>query len=399
MTRRLPDFLESYMKFCSNSESPTSYHMWSALSTIASALQRKTFIKWGHSVIYPNMYICLIGPSGVRKAEPVIISREILCEIENIQHVAESITKEALIRRMHDAFTNYDHPEAESVTLKGHSSVSVIAEELAVFLGDSDTRFLADLTNWYDSRDKWTYETKHQGVDTITGVCLNILASMAPDWIPTAIPMGAIGGGFTSRIIFIVEHKKSKVIPNPNLIGIDYRLRDSLSADLSEINQLVGEFHFTPSSLKRYIAWYEKEEKRTAAGRPALTDPRFSGYVSRRATHIKKLCMVISAARDNSLTITDEDFNRSLQLLEHAERSMPEVFGRVGLSIYAEQTSIVMEFIKTHKAISKNDVLRHLHRDLDERTLSIIESTLEISRFIEVYRDSEKSTTTYKWIG
>ena len=398
--RKLPDFLAGYMEFCKGSESPASYHMWSALSTISSALQRKVSIQWGHSIIFPNMYICLIGPSGVRKAEPIVISRDLLSEIPGVVHVAESITKEALIKRMHSAFADFDKPKDTELELNAHSSVSVIAEEFAVFLGDSDTRFLADLTNWYDSRDKWTYETKHQGIHTVVGVCVNILASMAPDWIPSAIPMGAIGGGFTSRIIFIVEHKKSQVIVNPNLIGIDQELRNALVNDLTVINQLAGEFSFSPSALTRYTDWYGSEERKTAAGRPAIADPRFSGYVSRRATHIKKLCMVISAARADNLIITDEDFSRALQLITHAERSMPEVFGRVGLSIYAEQTSIVLEYVKNKRPrVAKSDVLRSLHRDIDERTLSIIESTLQIAKFIEVHHNSETGNTTYEWLG
>ncbi len=398
--RRLDDLLESYAKYCENSESPKNYHTWGALSTIASCLQRKVSMRWGHSEIYANLYICLIGPSGIRKAEPVVIARDFISEIGSIQHVAESITKEALIKRMKGALQPYDYPGAGALELRNQCAVSVIAEEFAVFLGDSDTRFLADLTNWYDARDKWTYETKHQGIDTITGVCLNILASMAPDWIPTAIPMGAIGGGFTSRIIFIVEHKKAKTIPNPNLTGVNLQLREDIINDLQIVNDLTGMYEFSPDALECYMDWYSKEEKKTASGHPAITDPRFSGDVSRRATHVKKLSMVIAAARSNKLIIEQADFQRSLHLLQHAERSMPEVFGRVGLSIYAETTAIIMEYIKRRKHISKGDVLRELHRDVDERTLSIIEATLEISGFIRVdHVADDPRKKTYHWVG
>lgn len=355
-------------------------------------------MKWGHSEIYANLYIVLIGPSGVRKGEPIVIARSLLQDI-GTELVSESITKEALIRRMKNAIKNFDAPDSGSLNLRFQCAVSVIAEELAVFLGDSDTRFLADLTNWYDSRDKWVYETKHGGIDEVIGVCLNVLASMAPDWIPTTIPMGAIGGGFTSRIIFIVEHKKAKVITNPNLIGVDEELRDSLLHDLEIINSLVGEFKFDEQSLEAYERWYAAEEAKVAKGRPAIADSRFGGYNSRRATHIKKLAMVCSASHSDRLIITRADFNRSIQLLTHAERSMPEVFGRVGLSSYAEQTAMVMEIVKATKKISKNDVQRRLYRDIDERTLEIVQSTLEISGFIKVHINSETGRTIYEWLG
>lgn len=396
--RKLTDFLKGYMEFCKNSESPVSYHTWSALSCIASALERKVWMKWGHSEIYANLYIVLIGPSGVRKGEPIVIARSLLQDI-GTELVSESITKEALIRRMKNAIKNFDAPDSGSLDLRFQCAVSVIAEELAVFLGDSDTRFLADLTNWYDSRDKWVYETKHGGIDEVIGVCLNVLASMAPDWIPTTIPMGAIGGGFTSRIIFIVEHKKAKVITNPNLIGVDEELRDNLLHDLEIINSLVGEFSFDEPSLEAYERWYATEEVKVAKGRPAIADSRFGGYNSRRATHIKKLAMVCSASHSDRLIITRADFNRAIQLLTHAERSMPEVFGRVGLSSYAEQTAMVMEIVKELKKVSKNDVQRRLYRDIDERTLEIVQSTLEISGFIKVNINTETGRTVYEWLG
>lgn len=397
-SRKLPDFLSAYMEFCSNSESPTSYHMWSGLSVVASAMERKTWLRWGHSELYPNLYIVLIGPSGVRKGEPITIARSLLESI-SVELVSESITKEALIRRMKGALRNFDAPSAGDLDLRFQCAVTIIAEELAVFLGESDTRFLADLTNWYDSRDKWTYETKHAGVDEVIGVCLNILASMAPDWIPTTIPMGAIGGGFTSRIIFVVEYKKGKVITDPNKIGIDYALRDNLIHDLEIINTLSGEFTLDTESMSAYTIWYADEEKKIAKGLPAISDPRFSGYVSRRATHVKKLAMACSVSRGDDLVITRPDFSRGLQLMMHAERAMPDVFGRVGISIYAEQTAILMEFIKMRKKVSKGDTLRYLHRDIDERTLTILEATLKVSGFIDFHDNSQEGTRTYVWIG
>ena len=386
------------MEFCKNSESPVSYHTWSGLSVIASALERKVWMKWGHSEIYANLYIVLIGPSGVRKGEPIVIARSLLQDI-GTELVSESITKEALIRRMKNAIKNFDAPDSGSLDIRFQCAVSVIAEERAVFLGDSDTRFLADLTNWYDSRDKWVYETKHGGIDEVIGVCLNILASMAPDWIPTTIPMGAIGGGFTSRIIFVVEHKKAKVITNPNLVGVDEKLREDLLHDLEVIRSLVGEFRFDKESLKAYESWYKGEEDKTAKGRPAIADSRFGGYNSRRATHLKKLSMVCSASHSSRLIINRTDFNRALQLLTHAERAMPEVFGRVGLSAYAEQTAMVMELVKEKKRISKGDIQRQLYRDIDERTLEIVISTLEISSFIKTNVNTETGKTVYDWLG
>jgi hypothetical protein len=276
---------------------------------LSAALERRVWMQWGHTEVYPNQYIVLIGPSGARKAEPLNIAKAFLKEI-SIDSVAESITREALIRRMKNSLTSFEKPYGDRREVEFQSAVTCILEELAVFL-EAEGKFLANLTNWYDCQDKWTYETKHSGVDEVTGVCVNIIGSMAPDWIPVTLPSSAIGGGFTSRIIFVVEHRKGATITNPNLYSRDQKTWTGLVTDLQEIKQLCGEMIFAPKALEMYEEWYGKEDQKTARGHPPIRDPRFAGYTSRRATHIKKISMAISAARSSSLVITEQDFQRA----------------------------------------------------------------------------------------
>ena len=109
--------------------------------------------------------------------------------------------------------------------------------------------------------------------------------------------------------------------------------------------------------------------------------------------------MVCSASHSDRLIITRADFNRALQLLTHAEKAMPEVFGRLGLSAYAEQTAMVMELVKGRRKVSEGDIQRQLYRDVDERTLKIVLSTLQISGFIGERINTEIGSTSYEWIG
>lgn len=393
MPRKRDDFLEAYLEYTKNTESPISYHIWAGLSVIASALERKVYMPWGHTEVFPNQYIVLIGPSGVRKGEPLTIARSFLSAI-GTNLVSEAITKEAFIRRMKNAMTNF------MSGTQFQCAITCVAEELSVFIGNNDVGFLQDLTNWYDSRDKWTYETKGSGIDEVMGVCVNLLASMAPDWIPMTFPMGAIGGGFTSRILFIVEHRKGRNISNPNAIVVDEKLRSDLEADLEMIRQMVGTMRFDSLALASYERWYIQEEQRTASGNPAVKDSRFSGYVARRATHVKKVAMACSAARSNSMTISEVDFSRALQLLVQAERNMSDVFGKVGRAANAEMTQEVLNFIQQRGRATRAEVMQAFYRDIDAGTLEVIESTLKAAQFIKVAgMDAASGNITYKFIG
>ena len=394
--RKLDDILTAWLEYTKNTESPTPYHLWSCISTIASTMERRVYMDWGHTKIYPNMYVSLIGPSGGRKGEPISIARDFLNHVR-VNIVSQSIIREALIRRMKQVATTY--PAADR-TLESQSAMAVVSAELAVFLGENNIKLLADLTDWYDSQPKWVYETKGSGTDEIIGVCFNMLGAMAPDWIPLVLPHGAIGGGFTSRIIFVVEHKKGKTITNPNLHGVDRELGAAIKHDLELIKMLAGPIRFEPEALKLYEDWYAEEDRKIELGMPSIKDPRFAGYVSRRATHIKKLAMTISVARSSSLRITENDFLRAKGLLETVEVNMSDVFGKVGRTIYTAQTQEVMDIIRGRGEIKRSELMRIMYRDIDDSMMRGIEATLTAMKVITSTPLTDgRLDYMFKWIG
>ncbi len=396
MARSLNDWVKSYIEFTKNTESPLSYHAWVAISTISGVLQRRCFFRWGHSYIYPNQYIILVGPSGqARKGEALTIGKG-FSEYIGLTLSADSIIREALIRKMHDNITQYTASKKE---IKFQCAISIISKELTVFLGQKDIKFLGDLTDWYDSDDEWTYETKHQGTDRIVGVCLNLLGATAPDWLPSILPTEAVGGGWTSRVIFVVEEKRGKIVENPSEFEIDVKLKKKLEHDLEDIFQMCGEFTFDAEALEMYIQWYRMYNKNWEQGRPPITDPKFDGYLSRRATHIKKVCMALSASRGNDLLITGEDFQRAVKLLEATEKKMPRAFAGLGRARFSDLTEAVLNYIMSRKTCRRSEILRKFYRDIDSWTLEQIERVLSQMKVIEITMIPKDADAAYTFTG
>ena len=69
MARILTDWLDNYMKYTENSEPHPRFRLWTGISVISACLMRKCKIPWGFFDIYPNMYIVLVGPSGVGREQ------------------------------------------------------------------------------------------------------------------------------------------------------------------------------------------------------------------------------------------------------------------------------------------------------------------------------------------
>ena len=229
---------------------------------------------------------------------------------------------EALGTHKHDEFLRY----CDTGKLEYHSSMVTISKELIVFMGSKDSDFLAALTDLYDSHARWTYETKNMGVDRLIGVCFTMLGGTTPELFNVMLPTEALGGGWASRTMFIVEQQKGKTDALPTRHPEDIGIRNELDRDLERINLLTGEIAFTEKAETLYETWYNNQEAEIRKGRWPVEDPRFASYTSRRATHIKKICMALSASRGDDMLIHSEDFERATSIIEAAEKKMPRAF-------------------------------------------------------------------------
>lgn len=398
MDRELPDWLEGYLTYTFNSEPPLMYHVWAGVSLVAGALQRKVYLEWGFETIYPNMYVVLVGPAGrARKGVALGIAKNLLVDIPGLSVAPEASTREAIINAMKRAIGNYEDPSSGKI--KSHCSLTAFSEELSVFLGQNDIKFLANLTDWYDSKNTWSYETVGRGRDALEGLCFNLLGATAPEWLQSMLPQEAIGGGFTSRVIFIVEEKKGKTVPKHQLTVEEEELQLSLKRDLERISQLKGSFSFSYQGEKAYTDWYSEQDRLLAAGQPAVEDTRFAAYCERRATHLRKLMMVMSACRGDSLTIELEDFNRARETITRAEIKMGWTFGGMGKAKNSDATEKIMQYLRQVKVSTRQAMMSKFYRDVDSVTLRDVEQTLLDMRVINIEIITASGEKVYRWIG
>lgn len=374
MARKLDDWITSYLKYTFNSEPPESYKLWVAISVVASILQRKCSLPWGYDTYYPNMYIVLVGPSGkCRKGTAMGPGYDLLSDM-GIKMAAESITREALIRELKQTTSTDIDLETQEVNL--HSSLTIYSQELTVFLGYNNTALMSDLTDWYDCKKRWTYRTKNMGEDEIIGVWVNLIGATTPELVQSTLPRDAIGGGLTSRIIFVYEEDKGKLVPAPFLTEEDKKLREDLLADLERMAGLRGEFRITKEFLNKYIDWYTYQHKN-----PSFTDPRFGGYASRRSAHLFKLSIILSASEGDSMIIDEKIFNRAVGILESTEKKMHLTFSGIGKSETSDVLSRVMAYVVAEPNVTFKALLKAFYFDADKDVLTKIVGTLTAMGF------------------
>ena len=214
--RILEDWIDGYIKYTEDSEPCELYRKWAAISCIAAAMQRKCFIRWGPSLIfYPNLYIVLVGPAAARKGTAMSPGLDILQEIPNIKLSAQATSLQALIRTLKN--TNSTDYDPETGKQNFHSSMTIFSKEFTVFLGYQNHSLISALCDWYDCDRKWSYETISRNREEITGVWVNLIGATTPELIQSSLPMEAIGGGLTSRIIFVYADGPGKLVVIPKM--------------------------------------------------------------------------------------------------------------------------------------------------------------------------------------
>ena len=398
MARELEDWLSAYLQYTENSEPPITYHTWCGLSLLAGALQRKAYLQWGFEYIYANLFAILVGPSGrTRKGIALGIAKTMLSKVPEVSVAPEAASREAIIMAMKRANRNFQDPD--DGTIKMHCSLTAFSEELAVLLGQGDIKLLANLTDWYDSKNDWAYETIGRGRDALQGLCLNLMGGTAPDWLQSMLPQEAVGGGFTSRVIFIVEDRKRKTVSEHQLTEAELKLEEMLLRDLERINQLIGRFQFTDTGKRLYKSWYEEQDALLTKGEAAVQDPRFAGYCERRATHLRKVMMLCSASRGDTLLIDEPDFHRALGILKMTERKMHRTFGGLGRAKDSDVTDKVIEYIRTMGTTTRTTLLGRFYRDLDAQGLKSVEEMLEQMKLVKIKLLPDQREKIYVWVG
>lgn len=360
MDRQLKDWLETYVKYTQNSEPPTQYHLWSGICAIASCLQRKCWIPWGlQGEIYPNLYVVLVGPPGGRKGTAMKIAKSFIRDLD-INLGSDSLGSiQALYKEIEAASGNFKTTDGRIVE---HKSLSVWSEEFQVFLADNDPRLIGNLTDLFDSPDQWKYSTVGRGEEDLSNCWLTLFGAITPSLLQNRLSQDAVGGGLISRVIFVVGYGRIKKVALAYLSREEEAIKIKLLQDLEQIKNLAGPFLPTPKFLEVYANWYNGPS--ATAG---VDSEKFVGYNERRALHVRKICMIMSASMGNEMVLSSKHFKLALAVMEFTESEMPNAFYGLGRGMHSDILADLRRFLQDKGTIQGHvtwvDILRRFQLD------------------------------------
>jgi hypothetical protein len=358
-----------------NTEPATLFHTWTGFSVLASALRRKVNLQLGRLIYYPNIYVVLVAEPGVaRKTQAIKYGVEFIKTIPDIRISADSATKEAMTDDIELSSVQELMDGDKAMT---HSSLNIISKEFESFLGQKkeNTRMLTALTDLFDCPDDWTSRTRHGKSNKIVCPWVNMLAATTPESLASSLPATAVGGGLTSRIMFVWAEKKHKSVAIPFMTPEEVILKDKLEKDLYQISRLSGEYAMEASCIKKWTEWYDEYDE-DESGIRICTDKSFSGWYSRKPTYIIKVSMLCAAAESNKMLIQWKHIEKSLEEIRKVEYLMGSAFKAIGKSEISAEVDNVLQIIKTYKYVSEKVLMSIVWRDIDNTKFDNVISTL-----------------------
>ena len=393
MARKLKDgILKSFYAYTENTEIPTIFSLWVGMSTISTCLGRDCFVDLGHFVIYPNMYIVLVaGSAKCRKSTAISTGRKMMEKVSpKIKMLSQKMTAEALIGALSGM-------TAESSTkIINEAEGIMVVDELATLIDKNafTSGMIPVLTKLYDC-DDFPYETRGRGVEDVRNPCLSMLGGSTIDWIKESIPAAAIGGGFTSRVVFVFKDNFDKLIPWPIMSDETKKLGETILHDLCEVAKMRGSFAVEDNARELY----ENEYRRFMKESDLFEDNNLAGYAGRRHITMLKVAMVISASVKDSRVINYDDMRIALDAMTMVENDMPRVLKAVRSEFVGDVSEEVITFLKKNGRTYRSTLVKKMAYKLSSQQLDTILSTLLEYRNpkgeMAVTVEKESGRTTY----
>lgn len=412
--------LTNHLDYCRFQESFDDFHLWSILSVIGAATNRRIYFDQYYHKVYTNMYICLISNSAIsRKSSAMNMAMKLYesalvedaYDIEGSQLVRGKITPADMIKALSESAKKPD----------GLSNMFIQADELSVFLSDDAKAagIVEIMTTLYTCPGATVFRTKTQGRFLVKNAFMNILAATVPDYIVKSVS-GVRDEGFVGRFCFVYREGRQRAIPRTKQIIGDMTdltiLKDVIIEQLRALSHLSGEMTMTEKAGQTFDRWYGDNadyvdgEMLSSTDTPDTPKPTntdilptsalASGFIGRKGDHVLKLAMLLTIAENPGIEtlqpITEGSILAAIQMANNAEKNLVKIFDSKPEDRTIEKLPLVEAAFEKKHRLSKTSLNSLFYRRMSKLSMDQIMTALESAHII-VYSQTGKTSYWY-WV-
>lgn len=374
-------FILDFLEYNSGNECPPPYVRWTAYSLLSAAIGRRVYFHMDYFTIWPNLYVLLIGDSGIKKSAAADLGITILkAAIPDIPVSADNETHQGTILYMDSekSLRTFRNEKGEIIEYKPYC---IFASEFMDYISNNPDGYIKFLTNIYDRPDSYTYRLKQEN-RVLTRPYVTLHACTTPIWLTDQIKAKTFGAGFGRRVVMVCYNKEKRLRP---FMTEPMRLaRDRCIAHIATLQNLAGPCKLEPDAEKFYWDWYLGDK------RP--DDPFLKDWWSSKKIIIMKLAILTSLSERTDLRITLDYIQLALGMLDEVEQNLSIVTERIGRSELVEPSLTILNMLRNNKgAMFKKELQRRTLRDFKSTTeqWQVLQHLRETDQIIELdYNDN-----------
>lgn len=389
----------AFMEHCSFGEAPKHMYFWAGVSAVAGAIRRQAWIDQKLFKWYCNLYTVIVAPPGiVAKSTTSALAMDLLKKVPGIKFGPDIVTWQALIEAFEDSEDNFEY----AGQFWPQSALNFDISEFGNFLDPNDKRMVDLLVALWDGKQGgMKKKSKSGGEEVVQNPWINLIACTTPSWIADNFPKYMIGGGFTSRCVFLYAEQKAQFVAYPeDHAPANFEQQEAaLVADLDHISRnIVGPYTLTPDAKKWGRAWYKSHWE---GQHQATVDPRFGGYIARKQTMLHKVAMIIAAAQSDVMQLEAEHLAIAARMLTDLEPDMEKIYEKIGKAENSDHIDRLIFYVRKRGTVSFAEAYAYVHSYFPElrKFEDIVAGLVRSGKFtIKGGRTSNESAIIV-WVG
>lgn len=371
------NWIDSLVNECQHVETPQSWLWWSFLSCISAAAGNNYYLTTlkGDLIYKPNLYIMLLGESGLGKGFPINRAKLLVSKAAVTRVIAGRSSIQAIVQEL-----------SRTKTVEGKSPISdsrgyIINGELSTaIIQDPDS--LTILTDLYDGHynPEWTNLLKGDGAEKLKNPYITALFGSSPAHFYDSIPQANIEGGYIGRNLIIYEEKRSKDV---DLLDdgevkeedkFDEYITPTYVPHLVNIASKKGQLVPTEAARNLFNTWRKK-------WRGSQTYDK-TGFLNRVPDHVLKVSMCIALSEyDFSAEISEYHIEEAIQKVTNLVYSNKRTTEGRGPDPQAAATKLVLDYLLAaeHQEMPRKQLLWKGYGSFNSFTLDqIVDNLLEM---------------------
>lgn len=344
--RNFPNFLDAYMQYANDNFCPPQFHLWTGLSAISAALERKVWVRPAQILEYPNIYVLLVSHPSIGKSTALNRGTELIEEIKAVHNpkfkiISTLSTDAALIKQM----SIQNSFQIGTTTVQYSSGFFYASEASQSSLQNQHGNFNASITGLYDCPKVFRKSLAGDNfVTEIFNISFSMIAGTTFDFLRTLVDDNSVMGGLASRFIYVMSKERRIRSPKWNSEQKkDVKMRNLLVQDLFDIHNMLGCFEPTPE----FISLWEEYQTMYSQYLIDQDSPRMESIMARKPTNLTKVCMLLSAAESSDKILHKGHWERGLQIIDDATKDNPFIVSSAVIANTDTQAGLSQLIIQT----------------------------------------------------